>query len=117
MLTTTQGHVLREMGLHAHLLEPRGSTPELLPLHSIPSESRSLGLQVALGVPHIPLCLIPICLLGLGYNQQPEEQIQAARARNAIGEKDIPPAPVADRKEPGIHQDTVRGFHLNRWVV
>jgi len=53
----------------------------------------------------------------LGYNQQPEEQIQAARARNAIGEKDIPPAPVADRKEPGIHQDTVRGFHLNRWVV
>ena len=73
MHCTNLGYVLREMGLHAHLLEYGGGSFELLSLHDLSRESRTERLPLE------PLCLdravhlLSLRLLGLGHDEQPEE--------------------------------------------
>lgn len=64
-----QGHVLRKMGFHADLLEPRWRSPELLPLHNLPGQPRPGHVPLEPLLPHIPLRRLPLRVLGVGYDQ------------------------------------------------
>jgi hypothetical protein len=72
---------------------------------------------MALGIPHATLCLVPVRILGLGHDQQSEEQIQTAGAWSAAPEENVPPTSLADGKEPEVHQDKMWRFNPSGWVV
>ena len=69
------GHVLREMGLHAHLLEPRGRAALLLPLHDLPRQPRPGRVRVVQTRLSRLLHLLPLRLLDLGYLTIAEEHV------------------------------------------
>jgi len=68
-LTAFQGHLLREVGFHAHFLESGRCTAELLPLYDLPGEPCPFGLPLESLRSRSIIRLLSVHVLDLGYNQ------------------------------------------------
>lgn len=78
------------MGLHAHLLEPRWCTPQLLSLHSIHRQPRPCRVPLEPLPSDPPLHHLPVCVLDLGHGKLAKEHVQSTGKGRGIEPKDIP---------------------------
>lgn len=100
------------MGVHVDLLELGRRAVQLLPLRHLPVQPPSghIPLEPIFSGRHVR-CL-PVCVLGMGYDEQPKEPIPAARTRHGGITQDISATAMADAEQskdhyrPGRYQDS-----------
>ena len=112
-----KGYVLREMGLHAHLLEPGWCSYELLPLYPLSRVSRPIYLSLESTGTVGARGNVPVYVLGVGYSQQPEEHVPRSTEGPYSSSQVFPSASMEIYREPRQDPHKDGRSHSLQWLV